>query len=314
MSIEARKLGRTNFEVSAIGLGCNNFGLRTDLRQTRAVVDRALELGVTLFDTADRYGNPVGTSETYLGQVLGARRKSIVLASKFANAMDDSGQMQGASPRYIRIAVEASLKRLKTDWIDLYQFHRADPQTPIEESLGALEDLKRAGKIRHVGCSQFSPAQIREAAAAAKKAGIAGIVTAQNHYNLLKRDMEDDFITALRESGIVFIPFYPLAGGLLTGKYRKDSAPAGSRFDKPREQEKRAMGENPWPKLEKLEQLCAARGRSMLELAVNWLLAKPELASVIAGATKPEQIESNVKAVGWKLTAADLAEIDRLTA
>jgi aryl-alcohol dehydrogenase-like predicted oxidoreductase len=312
--MDYRPLGKTGVKVSAIGVGCNNFGLRADLAQTKAVVDKAIELGVTLFDTADRYGSPHGASETLLGQVLGARRKNIVLASKFANAMDDSGQMQGASPRYIRIAVEASLKRLKTDWIDLYQFHRADPETPIEESLGALEELKRAGKIRHIGCSQFSPAQIREAAGAAKKAGIPGIVTAQNHYNLLKRDMEDDFIPALRESGMGFIPFYPLAGGLLTGKYTRDSAPEGSRFDKPREQEKRALGDNPWPTLEKLEKFCAARGCSMLQLAVNWLLAKPELASVIAGATRPAQIEQNVQAVGLKLTPADLAELDRLTA
>jgi aryl-alcohol dehydrogenase-like predicted oxidoreductase len=312
--MDYRPLGKSGIKVSAIGLGCNNFGLRADLAQTKGVVDKAIELGITFFDTADRYGSPHGSSETFLGQALGARRKDIVLASKFGNAMDDSGQMQGASPRYIRIAVEASLKRLRTDWIDLYQFHRPDPKTPIEESLRTLEDLKREGKIRHIGCSQFSPAQVREAAAAAKRAGIAGIVTAQNHYNLLKRDMEDDFIPALRESGIGFIPFYPLAGGLLTGKYKPDSAPEGSRFHTPREQERRAMGENPWPKLEKLEKFCAARGRSMLELAVSWLLAKPELASVIAGATRPEQIEQNVKAAGWSLTAADLAEIDRLTA
>ncbi len=247
--MDYRPLGKTNLQVSAIGLGCNNFGLRADLAQTKAVVDKAIELGITLFDTADRYGSPLGTSETYLGQVLGARRKSIVLASKFANAMDESGSMQGASPRYIRIAVEASLKRLRTDWIDLYQFHRADPTTPIEESLRTLEDLKRDGKIRHIGCSQFSPAQIREAAAAAKKMGVPGIMTAQNHYNLLKRDMEEDFIPALRETGMAFIPFYPLAGGLLTGKYKPGSAPEGSRFHKPREQEKRALGDNPWPAL-----------------------------------------------------------------
>ena len=312
--MDYRPLGKTGLKVSAIGLGCNNFGLRADLAQTRAVVDKAIDLGVTLFDTADRYGSPFGTSETYLGQALGARRKNVVLASKFGNAMDESGAMQGASPRYIRIAAEASLKRLKTDWIDLYQFHRPDPKTPIEESLRTLEDLAREGKIRHYGCSQFSPEQIREAAGAAKKAGIPGIVTAQNHYNLLKRDMEDDFIPALRESGMGFIPFYPLAGGLLTGKYKPDSAPDGSRFHKPREQEKRALGENPWPTLEKLERFCAVRGCSMLQLAVNWLLAKPELASVIAGATRPAQIEQNVNAVGFKLSAADLAEVDKLTA
>jgi aryl-alcohol dehydrogenase-like predicted oxidoreductase len=312
--MEYRPLGQSGIKVSAIGLGCNNFGLRADMAQTKAVVDKAIALGVTLFDTADRYGSPAGTSERYLGEVLGPRRKNIVLASKFANAMDDSGTMEGASPRYIRTAVEASLKRLNTDWIDLYQFHRADPETPIDDSLRALEDLVREGKIRHIGCSQFSPAQIREAQGAAKKAGMTGLVSAQNHYNLLKRDMEKDFIPALRESGVAFIPFYPLAGGLLTGKYKRDSAPEGSRFHKPREQEKRALGVDPWPTLEKLEKFCAARGRSMLELAVNWLLAKPELASVIAGATRPAQIEQNVKAVGWSLSASDLAEIDRLTA
>ena len=311
--METRRLGGTTLAVSAIGLGCNNFGLRADLAQTRAVVDRALELGVTLFDTADRYGNPAGTSERYLGQALGARRKNVVLASKLGNAMDDSGTMQGASRRYIRIAVEASLKRLNTDWIDLYQLHRPDPETPIDETLRALEDLVREGKIRCAGCSQFSPAQIREARGAATKAGITGLVSAQNHYNLLKRDMERDFLPALRESGIAFIPFYPLAGGLLTGKYQPDAAPEGSRFATPREQEKRALGENPWPVLERLEQFCAARGRTMLELAVNWLLAKPEIASVIAGATRPAQVKQNARAVGWQLTAADLAEVDRIT-
>jgi len=310
--MESRQLGGSTLAVSAIGLGCNNFGLRADLAQTKAVVDKALELGVTLFDTADRYGDPAGTSERYLGQALGARRKNVVLASKFGNPMDDSGSMQGASARYIRIAVEASLKRLNTDCIDLYQLHHPDAATPIEETLRALENLVRAGKIRCAGCSQFSPAQIREAHGAARKAGVTGLVSAQNHYNLLKRDMERDFIPALREGGIAFIPFYPLAGGLLTGKYQPDAAPEGSRFAKPREQEKRALGGNPWPVLVRLEKFCAARGRTMLELAVNWLLAKPETASIIAGATKPAQVEQNVKAAGWKLTAADLAEIDRI--
>jgi aryl-alcohol dehydrogenase-like predicted oxidoreductase len=312
--MDHRTLGKSGINVSVIGVGCNNFGLRADPAQTTAVVDRALELGITLFDTADRYGSPPGTSEQFLGKALGARRKNIVLASKFGNAMDDSGLMQGGSRRYIKIAVEASLKRLGTDWIDLYQIHRPDSSTPVEETLRALEDLAREGKIRQAGCSQYSPAQIREAAGAAKSARIPGFTTAQNHYNLLKRDLEEDFIPALRESGIAFIPFYPLGGGLLTGKYKPGVAPAGSRFATPREQEKRAMGENPWPKLEQLEKFCAARGHSMLELAVNWLLAKPEIASVIAGATRPDQIEANVKSVGWKLTAADLAELERLTA
>jgi len=311
--MEKRKLGKSNLEVSKVGIGCNNFGLRADPAQTRAVVDRAIELGITLFDTADRYGQPSGTSELYLGQALGVRRKHIVLASKFGNAMDDSGSMQGASRRYIRIAVEASLKRLNTDWIDLYQLHRPDTETPIEETLGALEDLVREGKIRHAGCSQFSAAQIRESSQAAKKAGIEGLVSGQNHYNLIKRDMEHDFIPALRECEISFIPFYPLAGGLLTGKYRRDAAPEGSRFAMPREQEKRALSANPWPVLEQLEKFCVARGRTMLELAVNWLLSRPGVASVIAGATKPAQVEANVNAVGWDLSERDIAELDRIT-
>ena len=312
--MEKRKLGISGLEVSVVGIGCNNFGLRADLAQTRAVVDRAIEMGVTLFDTADRYGEPHGTSEQYLGQALGARRKNIVLASKFGNAMDAGGTMQGASPRYIRIAVEASLKRLNTDWIDLYQMHRPDPETPIGETLRALEDLVREGKIRHAGCSQFSAAQIREASQAAKKAGIEGLVSAQNHYNLIKRDMEREFVPAIRECGVSFIPFYPLAGGLLTGKYRRDAAPEGSRFATPREQEKRALSDNPWPVLEQLEKFCAAHGRSMLELAANWLLSRPGVACMIAGATKPAQVEANVKAVGWRLGPQDIADLDRITA
>lgn len=312
--MEARKLGRTKLEVSAIGLGCNNFGLRIDLAQTRAVVDRALELGVTLFDTADRYGNPPGTSEQFLGQALGERRKNVVLSSKFGNAMDDSGAMQGASRRYIRIAVEASLRRLNTEWIDLYQLHRPDPATPIEETLRALEDLVREGKIRYAGCSQFSAAQILEAHRAAREIGATGLVSAQNQYNLLARGMERDFIPAIRECGIGFIPFYPLAGGLLTGKYRRGAIPEGTRFAKPREQEKRALSGDPWPTLDRLEHFCAGRGRSMLELAVNWLLGRPGVASVIAGATKPGQVEQNVNAAGWKLSELEIAELDRITA
>jgi aryl-alcohol dehydrogenase-like predicted oxidoreductase len=312
--MEKRKLGRSSLEVSVVGIGCNNFGLRADPAQTKAVVDKAIDLGITLFDCADRYGQPPGTSEKYLGQALGAKRKNIVLASKFGNPMDDSGALQGASRRYIKIAVEASLKRLNTDWIDLYQLHAPDAKTPIEETLGALEELVRDGKIRHAGCSQFSAAQIRAASAAAKQAGIEGLVSGQNHYNLIKRDMEREFVPALLETGISFIPFYPLAGGLLTGKYRRDAAPEGSRFATPREQEKRALAGNPWPVLEKLEAFCAARGRTMLELAASWLLSRPSVACMIAGATRPAQVEANIQAIGWKLTDADLAELDRITA
>jgi len=311
--MEVRPLGTTTLEVSAIGLGCNNFGLRTDRDGTRVVVDQAIDLGITLFDTADRYGNPPGTSEQLLGEVLGERRKKIVIASKFGNAMDDSGTMQGASRRYIKIAVEASLRRLRTDWIDLYQLHRPDPSTPIEETLRALEDLVREGKIRAAGCSQFSGAEILEAHRTAEASGITGIVSAQNHYNLLARAADRQFIPAIRECGIAFIPFYPLAGGLLTGKYRRDVIPEGSRFAKPRVQEKRALTEDPWPVLEQLQAFCVQRGHTMLELAVNWLLGRPGVASVIAGATKPEQVEQNVKAAGWKLSQSEIDESDRIT-
>lgn len=313
MSIEKRKVGMTALEVSAIGLGCNNFGLRIDLERTRAVVDRALALGVTLFDTADRYGNPHGASERFLGQALGERRKNIVLASKFGNAMDDSGAMQGASRRYIKIAVEASLRRLNTDWIDIYQMHRPDPATPIEETLRALEDLVREGKIRCAGCSQFSAAQIREAHATAQAIGVTGLVSAQNQYNLLERGAEREFIPALRECGIGFIPFYPLAGGLLSGKYKDHVVPEGTRFATPRAQEARMLNEERWQILANLHRFCETRGRSMLEVAVNWLLARPGVTSVIAGATTPAQIEQNVGAAGWKLDEADFAELDRIT-
>jgi len=311
--MEARPLGTTTIEVSAIGLGCNNFGLRTNLDGTRLVVDRAIDLGVTLFDTADRYGNPPGMSEQLLGEVLGERRKKIVIASKFGNTMDDSGAMQGASRRYIKIAVEASLRRLRTDWIDLYQLHRPDPSIPIDETLRALDDLVREGKIRAAGCSQFSVAEILEAHRTAKELGITGLVSAQNHYNLLARAADRQFVPAIRECGIAFIPFYPLAGGLLTGKYGRDVFPEGSRFAKPRAQEERALAEDPWQVLEKLEAFCAQRGHTMLELSVNWLLGRPGVASVIAGATKPEQVEQNVKAAGWRLSQSEIDEIDRIT-
>lgn len=209
--------------------------------------------------------------------------------------------------------MEASLRRLNTDWIDIYQMHRPDPATPIEETLRALEDLVREGKVRHAGCSQFSAAQILEAHRTARESGVTGIVSAQNQYNLLARGVERDFLPAVVECGIGFIPFYPLAGGLLTGKYKRGAIPEGTRFAKPRAQEARLLNDDRWAVLDRLQQFCAGRGRSMLELAVNWLLARPGVVSVIAGATKPEQVEQNVKAAGWKLSEHDMAELDRIS-
>ena len=315
MAIEKRKVGQSALEVSAIGLGCNNFGLRVDLEQTRAVVDHALALGVTLFDTADRYGNPPGTSETYLGQVLGERRKSIVLASKFGNPMDASGQMQGASRRYIKIAVEASLRRLKTDWIDLYQMHRPDPTTPIEETLRALEDLVRQGHVRYVGCSTLSAPEVVAAQVTAARFGLASFVSCQERYSLLEREVERDMMPAIAAHNLGLIPFSPLANGLLTGKYRRGRPlPQGARLSATPGLAERYLTERNWQTIERLAAFCEARGRTLLELAFGWLLQRPAVASVIAGATTPEQAAANVRAASWSLSREDMDEIDRLTA
>ncbi len=308
--MEQRYLGRSGLKVSEVGLGCNNFGV-LDVEASRKVVHRALDLGVTLFDTADVYGNR-GGSETQLGEILGPRRKDIVLATKFGMPMDDTGG--GASRRYIVAAAEASLKRLKTDWIDLYQVHRPDAATPIEETLSALDDLIRQGKVRYVGCSNFAAWQVVDAEWTARDRRLTPFISAQDELSLLVRDIERELIPALEAKGVGLLPYFPLASGLLTGKYvRGADAPAGTRMALMKRLSDRFMTEKNWAIVEKLEALCASRGHTMLELAFGWLLAKPVVASVIAGATKPEQIEANVKATGWKLSPDDLAEIDRLT-
>lgn len=309
--MEQRHLGRSGLKVSQVGLGCNNFGV-LDVEASRKVVHRALDLGVTLFDTADVYGNR-GGSETQLGEILGPRRKDIVLATKFGMPMDDVGSM-GASRRYIMSAVEASLKRLKTDWIDLYQVHRPDASTPIEETLSALDDLVRAGKVRYIGCSNFASWQVVDAQWAAHDRRLTPFVSAQDELSLLARDIERELIPALEAKGLGLLPYFPLASGLLTGKYKHGAeVPAGTRMALMKRLSDRFMTDKNWTIVEKLDAFCARRGHTMLELAFGWLLAKPVVSSVIAGATKPEQIEANVKATGWKLSADDLAEIDRLT-
>jgi aryl-alcohol dehydrogenase-like predicted oxidoreductase len=297
-----------------VGLGCNNFGGRIDRDATRLVVDKALELGVTLFDTADIYGNS-GGSEELLGEILGARRKQIVLATKFGMAMDSSGQREGASRRYIMEEVEASLKRLRTDWIDLYQQHQPDPLTPIEETLGALDELVRQGKVRHIGNSNFTGAQIAEAQAVSQRLGLAAFVSCQNEYSLLVRGIERDVIPAMQKHGLGLLPYYPLASGLLTGKYRHGAPmPEGARLSDGSRYSGRYLSEENWRIVEQLRAFCESRGRSLLELAFGWLASRPGLASVIAGATRPEQVEANVRAVGWKLAPEEIAEVDRLTA
>jgi aryl-alcohol dehydrogenase-like predicted oxidoreductase len=307
-----RNFAATNLRVSAVGLGCNNFGTRLDLAGTRSVVDAALDAGITLFDTADIYGNR-GDSERFLGTALGSRRKDIVLVTKFGLPMDGSGRRQGGSRRYVRQAAEASLKRLATDWIDIYYFHRPDPATPIEETLEALDKLVRQGKVRHTGCSNFSAAQMREAQDTARANGLVGFATAQDQYNLLSREIEREVLPAIAAEKLALLPYFPLASGMLTGKYRLGRPiPEGTRLSNPRYSDRFLNDEN-LRVVERLETFCAARGRTLLELAFAWLLAKPVVASVIAGATTPEQLIQNAGAVGWTLTQDELAEIDRIT-
>lgn len=312
-SMRKRRLGNSTLEVSAVGLGGNNFGGRIDLEATRRVVHKAIDLGVTLIDTADTYGNR-GGSEEALGRILGGKRSEIVLASKFGMAMDEAGKLKGASRRYIMQAVEASLRRLRIDYLDLYQLHRPDPQTPIEETLRALDDLVRQGKVRHIGCSNLSAAQLSEARDVARRHGLAGFVSCQDEYSLLARDIEHELIPAMKARGMGLLPYFPLASGLLTGKYRRGAPlPEGSRLSKNPRHAQEFITERNWRIVGELAAFAARRGRSMLELAFGWLLREGVVASVIAGATSPEQVAQNVGATGWTLSPEDLAEIDRIT-
>lgn len=312
--MQKRKLGKSDLEVSIVGLGCNNFGDRIDLAATRRVVDKALDLGITLFDTADAYGNPKGGSEECLGQILGPRRKDIVLASKFGLPMDAAGTMKGASRRYIMQAFEASLQRLRTDWIDLYHVHQPDAATPIEETLRALDDLIRQGKVRHIGCSNFSAKQVDEAQACARDKGLTPFICAQDQYSLLARGIERDLIPTMQKYGMSLLPYFPLASGLLTGKYRdRVTMPEGARLSYSKRHIDRFVTDTNWNMVDALQEFCDRRGRPLLDLAFGWLLGNPVVASVIAGATKPEQLEQNVRATGWTLSGEERAEVERIT-
>jgi aryl-alcohol dehydrogenase-like predicted oxidoreductase len=307
--MKLRNLGKSGLRVSLIGLGCNNFGGRLDLESSRNVIHAALDAGITLFDTADAYGNR-GGSETAMGQILGDRRKDIVLATKFGLPMDD-GEKTGASRRYIMAAVEASLKRLKTEWLDLYQVHRHDPLTPIEETLRALDDLVASGKVRYIGCSNFSAAQVVEAQLTARHLNLNAFVSCQDEYSLLKRDLDGERLGTMEQYGLGLLPYFPLASGLLTGKHKRGAAAAGTRLATP--QFSGFMSDKNFDIVEKLEAFVKGHGHTMLELAFSWLAARPTVASIIAGATKPEQVHANVGAAEWTLNAEDLAEIDRIT-
>jgi aryl-alcohol dehydrogenase-like predicted oxidoreductase len=283
------------------------------MASSKAVIHAAFDAGITLFDTADVYGDK-GGSETVMGQVIGPMRKSIVLASKFCMPMDAAETLRGGSRRYIMQAVEASLGRLQTDYLDLYQMHRMDNLTPIEESLRALSDLVTQGKIRYFGCSNFSAWRMVEAQWTARALGLPGFVSAQDEYSLVKREHEADLMPALREYGLGLLPYFPLASGLLTGKYRRNAPlPVGARLTNTARSAERFLIDRNWVISEKLADYAEARGHTVLELAVSWLLAQAPVASVIAGATKPEQIAQNVLAGGWVLTAAELADIDAIT-
>jgi aryl-alcohol dehydrogenase-like predicted oxidoreductase len=313
-SVELRNLGKSGLRVSVVGLGCNNFGGRTDFAASKAVVHKALDLGITLLDTADTYGER-GGSEEALGRILGDRRKDIVLASKFGYPMSDDETLSGASRRYIMAAVEASLRRLKTDYLDLYQLHRPDPRTPIEETVRALDDLVRQGKARYVGCSNLPAWQVADALWTARHLGLNAFVSCQDEYSLMVRTPEKELMPAMQHHGLGLLPFFPLASGLLTGKYRRNARlPQSTRLTKEQRLADRFLTEANWAKAERLMDFCEQRGRSLLELAFSWLAARPTVASVIAGATAPEQVDANVRAVGWTLSAEEIAEVDRLAA
>jgi aryl-alcohol dehydrogenase-like predicted oxidoreductase len=302
--MQTRKVG--SLQVSVVGLGCNNFGWRIDAEASAKVIDTAIESGVTFFDTADRYGK--GQSEDFLGRALGKRRDQIILATKFGMEME-KGQ-QGASPKYVLEAVDASLRRLRTDRIDLYQLHQPDSKTPITDTLGALDELVRAGKVREIGCSNFSVAQIREATDASL--GRTQFVSVQNEFSLFHREPETNGVLPECEGRrLAFLPYFPLASGLLTGKYRKGK--------KLLEGSRAADGWGPkvfteqnLAIVELLIEFAESKGHTILELAFSWLLSHKPVASVIAGASKPEQVRANAKAADWQLAADDLAQIDAI--
>lgn len=311
-----RRLGHSGLTVSTVGLGCNNLGRANTPTETQegtdAVVHAAIDAGITLFDVADVYGRTPGLSEEMLGTALKGRRDDVVVATKFGMDMHGAnGKDFGArgSRRYIRTAVEASLRRLGTDWIDLYQYHTPDAETPIEETLSALDDLVREGKVRYIGHSNRTGWQIAEAEFTARMGGFTPFISSQNHYNLLDRRAELEVTEAAEAYGLGVLPYFPLANGLLTGKYSRGSAPEGSRLSHTRTN---LVHDADWDQLEKFSAFAEERGLTELQVAFSWLAAQPSVASVIAGATKPEQIRQNAEAASWEPSAEDLAELDEI--
>jgi aryl-alcohol dehydrogenase-like predicted oxidoreductase len=302
--VRVRKLGDSGPEVTVVGLGTNNFGARCDLEQTRAVIEAALDEGITLFDTADIYSQ--GTSESYIGEVLEGRRDRVLLATKFGKPMDDGRAHPRGSRDYIRWAVEGSLRRLRTDTIDVYQMHEPDPETPIEETLGALTELVQEGKVRFTGSSNYSAEQIEEADRVARERGFARFVAAQNHYSFVHREIENDVLPVCERLGIGMLPFFPLASGLLTGKYSRSEQATEGRLAG------RTIPEEQFDRVDALQRFADERGVSLLDVAIGGLLAMPAVTSVIAGATRPEQVRSNVAAGRWEPSREDVAALRAL--
>jgi aryl-alcohol dehydrogenase-like predicted oxidoreductase len=310
--MEYRHLGRSGLEVSVVGLGTNNFGGRIDMAATQVVVDQSIEEGINLFDTADVYGGQ-GASEEFLGKALGNRRQDVVVATKFASPMGEGPMKAGGSRHWIMNAVEDSLRRLGTDYIDLYQVHRPDADTPLDETIRALDDLVTSGKVRYLGNSNFASWQIAESHHLAKNNGWAPFISAQPQYSLLDRSIEAEIVPACNEYGLGVLPFFPLASGLLTGKYKRGSdAPEGTRLAAGPMADRMLTDRN-FDKVEALEEFAQGRGHTLLELAFSWLASQSHVSSVIAGATKPEQVTANAAAASWRLDEEEMAEVNQIT-
>jgi aryl-alcohol dehydrogenase-like predicted oxidoreductase len=307
-----KNLGTSGLRVSVAGIGCNNFGAKCDKAATKVVVHKALDEGITFFDTADIYSR--GASETLLGKALNGKRDEVVIATKFCGPMGDGEYMKGASRRYIMQAVEASLKRLDTDYIDLYQIHFPDASTPVEETLWALDDLVHSGQVRYIGCSNFSGWQLVEANRMAKEMGLTSFITAQNHYSLVERNVERELVPAAKAYGVSVLPYFPLACGLLTGKYRKgEDVPEGTRFAL-REQLGAMFGtDENYDVVDKLDAFARDRNKTVLDVALGWLGSSDTVGSVIAGATSADQVTQNAAAANWELSAEDADEISLMT-
>ncbi len=309
--MEYRKLGNSGLEVSLLGLGTNNFGARCDEQESARVVDQALDIGVTFIDTANVYTH--GTSEEYIGKALKGKRHNVILTTKFALPFGKGPNSKGGSRKHVMDSIEGSLRRLQTDYLDLYQMHMADRETPIEETLRALDDLVRQGKVRYTGCSNFQAWHVCEAIWTSRALNLNSFVSVQPYYNVLKRDAERELVPLCKAYKISVIPYFPLESGLLTGKYKQGAPiPKGSRFEKTPAMGQRAMTDANFQKVAALEKVAQERGHAIAGLALSWLAANPAVSTVIAGATRPEQVVANAKSIEWKMTAEDLKAIDQV--